>query len=96
MEPIGHAVKLFHLPGLVSFCTFEDLDPLQGKSVGLICIIKAKHQYFIMMAHMGMILKLSVFIILTLLQKDEQKDNKVIQLSDSLNLPRLQWTSRVS
>ncbi len=57
MEPIGHAVKLFHLPGFVSFCAFEDLDPLQGKSVGLICRIKAKHQYFIMMAHVRIISK---------------------------------------
>lgn len=57
MKPTGHAVKLFHSPGSVSFCTFEDLDPLQAKSVGFICIIKAKHQYFIMMVHKRMISK---------------------------------------
>lgn len=48
MEPTGHVVKLFDSSALISFCVCEDLDLLQGKSVGLICIIKSKHQYFIM------------------------------------------------
>ncbi len=57
MKPSEHAVKLFHFPGLVTFCAFENLDPFLGKSVGLICRIKAKHQYFIMMAHVRIISK---------------------------------------
>lgn len=54
MEPPGHVVKPFDPSALISLCACEDLDLLQGKSVGLICIIKAKHQYLIMMAHVGM------------------------------------------
>lgn len=92
MEPTGHVVKLFDSSALISFCVCEDLDLLQGKSVGLICIIKAKHQYFITMAHVGMF---SIVICVHNLKftaegKAERQQRHSGQLSDSLKLQILQ------
>lgn len=89
MEPTRHVVKLF---ALILFCVCEDLDFLQGKSVGLICIIKAKHQYFIMMAHVGMFsIVISVHNLkFTAEGRAERQQCHSVQLSNSLKLQLLQ------
>jgi len=46
MEPTGHVVKLFDSSASISLCACEDLDLLQGKSVGLICYNKSKTSVF--------------------------------------------------
>lgn len=86
MEPTGHVVKPFDSSASTTLCACEDLDLLQGKSVGLIGIITAKASVFY---YVGMI---SIGI-LNSQQKEKQKDNNVIQLSDSLTLQLLRKSS---